>query len=140
MQPSFTHDSKSVSESELRDLDELVLWDPTNWIDLIIRYSEHPQLSISGAEAMTQRYRCWRRGGTLYIQHGGNLFDRVVDAFTTILTRKKVKVELSIDSLERVKATGMVEVDLAAWRGTEPEVHLFGPAVLWGGQFPVMKR
>lgn len=139
MQASFAHDITDPYGLELQNLEELVMWDPANWVDLALRRSEQPQLRISGHKAMLQRYQCSRRGNTLYIKLGGNLFDRIADAFTTSLTRKHIHIDLIVESLVRVRATGMVEVDLVDWSGAEPEINLFGPTTLWGGKFPVLK-
>lgn len=139
MQPTATRQKQCLSDFELRDLDEIVLWDPANWVDLIVRRSEHVGLEISGDEVMLQRYQCARRGKTLYIKLGGNLMDRVSDALTTSLTRKRIHIDLTLQSLSRIRATGMVDVDMVGWNGIEPEIHLFGPAALWAGRFPVKK-
>lgn len=136
MQAPFPH---NLSALELQDLQEIVVWDPANWVGVIIRNSEQPSLNISGDAAMIQRYGCWREGNTLFIKLGGNLFDRIADALTTSLTRKRIQVVVRISSLERVSATGMVQVDLADWKGVKPEIHINGPTALWGGRFPVMK-
>ena len=139
MQAQMTNDLYCPAELDLMNLEEIVVWDPTNWVDLIIRRSDDPQLIISGDEGMLRRYRCSRRGNTLTIKLGGDLFERIADALTTSLSRKRIQIEVAVASLDQVKATGMVEIDLPGWRGEEPEVRLFGPAALWGGRVPFVR-
>jgi hypothetical protein len=139
MQASITQGIRKLSAIDLNNLEEIILLDPANWVDLNIRRSEHPCLTISGNKAMVQRYRCSRSGNTLNINLMGSLIDRIVDAFTTSLTRKRILVELAVDSLDRVRATGMVEVDVEGWKEDDLEIHLFGPTTLWGERFLVMK-
>ena len=139
MQASFSPDENRLSGLESKDLEEIILWDPANWVDLIIRSSKHTRLRILGDKAMIKRYQISHSGNTLSIKLGGNLFDRIADAFTTSLTRKRIQVELMVDSLERVRATGMVEVEMVGWKGDEPEIRLFGPTALWGASLPLMK-
>ena len=135
MQASFTSEGKRQSGIDLLDLDELVVWDPANWVEIILRRSEQPSIRISGDDVMVKRYRWSRRGSTLEIKLIGNLLDRVRDALRTSLTRKQIQIELMVSSLDRVQATGIVEVILEGWQGDEPEVYVSGPTALWGGRF-----
>jgi hypothetical protein len=139
MQAPINPDLNSPVLFDPGDFDEVILRDATNWVDFILRESEEASLRISGPEEMTRRYRCTRRGNRLYISLGGNLFDRIIDAFTTSLTRKHVTIELNVVDLKRVIATGMVEVDTSGLRTVQPEIQLFGPAALWQGGLPVIK-
>lgn len=139
MQASFSPDEHGLSGLEFKDLEEIVLWDPANWVDLIIRSSKQTRLRIQGDTAMIQRYQISHSGNTLSIKLGGNILNRIADALTTSLTRKRIQVELMVDSLDRVRATGMVQVDMTGWKGDEPEIRLFGPTALWGATFPVME-
>jgi hypothetical protein len=140
MQASITNDIISPTAVDLLALEEIVIWDPTNWVDLVLQSSEQQRLDITGDIKMVKRYRCVRRENTLFIRLGGDLFDRIGDALTTSLTRKRIRIELSVASLERVKATGMVQINLEGWRGLEPEIRIFGPSALWGGRLPFVNN
>jgi hypothetical protein len=137
MQAPMNPDLNCASIQDLGEFEEIILRDPTNWVDLVLRESEQTSLRITGPEQMTQRYRCRLIGSRLYITLGGDLTERIVDAFTTSLTRKQVRVEVEVVNLTRVKATGMVEVDSSALKQLQPEIQLFGPAALWERRMPV---
>ena len=122
---------------DLGEFEEIIFRDPTNWVTLVLRESEQPRLEITGPETMTQRYRCRLHGSKLYITLGGDWTDRIIDAFTTSLTRKHVRIEVDVVNLQRVKATGMVEVDSSDLNRLSPEIQLFGPAALWKRRIPV---
>lgn len=139
MQASIIYSKDDPSGIDLQRISQVVLWDSANWVRFSVRRSKQPRLSISGDESMVKRYRCSRRGDTLRIRLGGNLLDRIVDALTTSLTRKHIQVELLIGSLDLVKATGLVQVDMADWNGVEPEIRLYSPTALWNGRFPMIK-
>jgi hypothetical protein len=139
MQAPINPDLNYPGLLELGDFNEVILRDAANWVDLVLRESEEASLRISGPEEMTRRYRCIRRGNRLYISLGGDLFDRIIDAFTTSLTRKHVTIELGVVNLKRVKAIGMVEVDMTGLLTLQPDIQFFGPAALWQGRLPVIR-
>jgi hypothetical protein len=63
----------------------------------------------------------------------------MADAITTSLTRKHIRIELLVNTLERVKAKGFVEVEIVDWVGERPQVGLSSPTALWGDRFPRVK-
>jgi hypothetical protein len=139
MQASVVRSMSVRPDLNLEGLRQVVVWDPTNWVQVIIRGSQDPRLNISGDRGMVQRYRCYRKGDTLYVKLGGDLSHRIVDALTTSLTRKHIQIELMVDMLELVKAKGLVEVEIEDWPGTRPQIRLSSPAALWGTRFPIKK-
>jgi hypothetical protein len=139
MQAPINPDLNCPGLLDLGDFNEVILRDPTNWVDLALHEAGEASLRISGPEEMTRRYRCTRRGNRLYISLGGDLIDRIIDAFTTSLTRKHVTIEVGVVDLKRVKATGMVEVDTTGLFTLHPEIQFSGPAALWQGRLPVIR-
>jgi hypothetical protein len=137
MQTPMNPDLNCTAIQDLGEFEEIIFRDPTNWVDLLLRESEGTSLRITGPEHMTQRYRCRLLGSRLYITLGGNLAERIIDAFTTSLTRKQLKIEIDVVKLKRVKATGMVEVDSSGLNSLQPDIELFGPAALWERRMPV---
>ena len=137
MQGPMSTDLNCASIQDLGDFEEIIFRDPTNWVDLVLHEAEQPGIRIIGPELMTRRYRCWIRGSRLYIALGGTITERIIDAFTTSLTRKHVRIEVDVLRLVRVKATGLVTVDGSALHALRPEIQLFGPAALWGQHMPV---
>jgi hypothetical protein len=137
MQGLMSTEMNCASIQDLGEFEEIIFRDPTNWVDLVLHEAEQPGIKIIGPESMTRRYRCWIRGSSLYIRLGGNFTERIIDAFTTSLTRKHVRVEVGVANLVRVKATGLVTVDGSALHALQPEIQLFGPAALWEGHMPV---
>ena len=137
MQATMDTELNCTTILDLGEFEEIIFRDPTNWVTLVLRESEQPRLEITGPESMTQRYRCHQRGSKLYITLGGNWTERIIDTFTTSLTRKHVRIEIDVVSLQRVKATGMVDVDSAGLNRLSPDIQLFGPAALWKVRVPV---
>jgi hypothetical protein len=112
---------------EFGGFERLELRDRTNWVDLIIEPGEREALVIEGPPEILTRIKTEVQAGTLKIALGGNLFQKVQDALTTSLSRKKVRYHLTAKRLTEVKVFGMVNVDVSAFGKERPTVKYAGP-------------
>lgn len=111
---------------EVGGFERLELRDRTNWVDLIIEPGEREALVIEGPVEILARIKTEVQAGTLKIELGGNLFQKVQDALTTSLSRKKVRYHLTAKRLTEVKVFGMVNVDVSAFGKDRPKVKYAG--------------
>ena len=137
MQAKNFDDGHAIHIEDLGQFNELILIDPANWVDLILQEAKEPALRILGPMEMTSRYRYHVRDGRLHLSLGGGLFDQIVDALTTSLTRKHVRIELDVEDLKSVRVKGMVEIDRSKLSTIRPTVDYFGPAAGWHRPFPI---
>ncbi len=112
---------------EVSGFERLELRDRTNWVNLIIEPGEQEALVIEGPSEILARIKTEVQAGTLKITLGGNLLQKVQDALTTSLTRKKVRHHLTAKRLIEVKVFGMVNVDVSAFGKEKPTVKYAGP-------------
>ena len=112
---------------EVGGFERLELRDRTNWVDLIIEPGEREALVIEGPSEILARIKTDVQAGTLKIALGGNLLQKVQDALTTSLSRKKVRYHLTAKRLTEVKVFGYVNVDVSAFGKERPTVKYAGP-------------
>lgn len=121
-----------ISETRaVGQFDRLVVHDPADWVVLVIREGRQESLTIQAPPATLARIRTAVKDGVLRITLGGSLIDRIGDALTTSLTRKRVRYELTVCRLTQVQAWGMVRVDTQGLIEHRPVVKLGGPAATW---------
>ena len=93
-----------------------------NWVNLIVEPGEPELLRIEGPPGYIARAESEVRGETLIVSLTGTLSDKIRDALTTSLTRKTVTYHLIAKNLVEIEVTGLVRVNLDAYRDNRPVV------------------
>lgn len=104
------------------------LRDPTNWVELIVEPGAPAALSVEGSPDVVDRVRTRLDGGTLLITLTGSLTEKVRDALTTSLTRRRLTYRLRAPDLVEVAVLGMVQVMVDAFGSDRPLVTRLEPA------------
>jgi len=116
--------------TEIRNLETfryLDLCDSANWIDLIICSGEQDQLTITGPENLVTRIRTKLEDDTLIIRLEGTLIDKIRDALTTSLSRKKIIYHLTVKQLEGIELCGLIRLDTSELKSGNPVIRQFNP-------------
>lgn len=108
----------------------LELCDSANWVDLVIRSGEKEELTIQGPEVMVARIKTKVENDTLIISLRGSLFDKIRDALTTSLTRKKITYQLTVRKLEGVELCGLIRLDTSGLESGKPIIRQVNPWVI----------
>jgi hypothetical protein len=116
--------------TEIRNLEAfryLDLCDSANWVDLIICSGEQEQLTITGPENLVARIRTNLEDDTLIIRLEGTLVDKIRDALTTSLSRKKITYHLTIKQLEGIELCGLIRLDTSGLKSGNPVIRHLNP-------------
>lgn len=116
----------------LQDFNRLEVWDPANWVELVITSGEKESLTIQGPAEIVSRIKTGVKDGTLVITLGGTILDKIKDALTTSLTRKKVTYHLTVRQLDEVSLRGLISVDTSCLETSKPDIRRMAP-----GLFPM---
>jgi hypothetical protein len=129
--------------TETRNLEAiryLDLCDSTNWVDLVISSGEHEELIITGPANLVPRIQTKVENETLIIRLEGNLVDKIRDALTTSLSRKKITYHLVVEQLEGVELCGLIRLDTSGLKSGNPVIRHLNPwAVPLQGPIPFKK-
>jgi hypothetical protein len=120
----------------LPDFRYLYLCDSANWVDLVITSGEREELTIKGPTSLVARVRTSVEHDTLIISLGGSLWDKIRDAMTTSLTRKKITYLLTVSQLEGIELCGLIRLDTSELDSEKPVIRQVNPWVI-PMRFPV---
>lgn len=114
----------TVSETtKVSGFQRLELCETANWVDLVVEPGEPELLTIEGPPEYVARVKSEVRGETLRVSLAGGLSDKVKDALTTSLTRKKITYHLTAKNLVEIKVIGLIRVNLEAYGENRPVVQ-----------------
>lgn len=116
-----------TSTHNLPEFRYLELCDSANWVDLVISSGEKEMLTIQGPEKLVNRIETRVNDGTLIISVKGSLVDKIKDALTTSLTRKKITYHLSVRQLEGMDLCGLIRLDTNGLKSKPPIIHHLNP-------------
>ena len=116
-----------TSTQNLPEIRYLELCDSSNWVDLFISSGEKEVLTIKGPAKLVNRIETKVKHGTLVIAVKGNLLDKIRDALTTSLTRKKITYHLSVRQLAGIDLCGMIRLDTSGLKSKPPIVNHLNP-------------
>lgn len=116
-----------TSTRNLPAFKNLDLCDSTNWADLIISSGDQEELVISGPAGIVSRIQTRVENETLIIRLGGSLLDKVQDALTTSLTRKKITYHLTVSQLESIELCGLIRLDTSGLESGKPFIRQLNP-------------
>jgi hypothetical protein len=116
-----------TSTHNLPEFRYLELCDSANWVDLVISSGEKEMLTIQGPEKLVNRIETRVNDGTLIISVKGSLVDKIKDALTTSLTRKKITYHLSVRQLEGMDLCGLIRLDTNGLKSKSPIINHLNP-------------
>lgn len=124
--------STVTSLRNLQEFNRLEVCDTANWVNLVINPGEKESLTIQGPAKLIPRIRTQVRDGTLVITLGGTILDKILDALTTSLTRKKITYSLTVRQLDEIFLCGLISLDIQNPENNRPTIRRLGP-----GSFPL---
>jgi hypothetical protein len=117
---------------ELQEFNRLELCDPANWVELVITSGDKESLTIQAPAELIPRIKTQVRHGTLVINLGGTILEKILDALTTSLTRQKVTYHLTVCRLDEIFLCGLISLDTQELENNRPVIRRLGP-----GYFPL---
>lgn len=105
----------------------LELCDSANWVDLFISSGDKDVLTIQGPARLVNRIETKVKQSTLIISVEGSLLDKIKDALTTSLTRKKITYHLSVRQLEGIDLCGLIRLDTSGLNSKPPIINHLNP-------------
>ena len=115
------------STHNLPEFRYLELCDSANWVDLFISSGEKEVLTIQGPARLINRIDTTVNDDTLVISVRGSLLDKINDALTTSLTRKKISYHLSVRQLEGIDLCGLIRLDTSGLKSKPPMINHLNP-------------
>ena len=119
---------KQITETrKLEPIRYLDLCDPVNWVDLVISSGEQEELTITGPANLVVRIRTKVENDTLIIRLGGNMVDKIRDALTTSLSRKRIIFHLTVKQMEGIELSGLIRLDTSGLKSGNPVIRHLNP-------------
>jgi len=125
-----------TSTHNLPEFRYLELCDTANWVDLFISSGDKDVLTIQGPARLVNRIETKVKHSTLIISVEGSLLDKIKDALTTSLTRKKITYHLSVRQLEGIDLCGLIRLDTSGLKSKPPIINHLNPMDI-RGKIPV---
>ncbi|MGW8226013.1 MAG: hypothetical protein ACWGOY_09770, partial [Anaerolineales bacterium] len=86
---------------------------------------------------LVTRIRTKLEDDTLIIRQEGTLVDKIRDALTTSLSRKKITYHLTVKQLEGIELCGLIRLDTSGLKSGSPVIRQFKPwAIPMPGPIP----
>jgi hypothetical protein len=100
---------ESMSKPDVKEFERLKIRIHNHICDLTLSQGDEEALILRGPGHLLRRVKAHVQGNCLDIELGGDLTDRIGDAFTTSFSRQKVGVDLSVRDLQEMDLGGFVE-------------------------------
>jgi hypothetical protein len=116
-----------TSTRNLQEFRYLDLCDSANWVNLVITSGEVEKLTITGPAKLVSRIGTKVENETLIIRLGGTLVDKIRDALTTSMNRKKITYHLTVRQLEGIELCGLIRLDTSGLESGKPVIKRLNP-------------
>ena len=119
--------SQATRTRELAPFERIELRDPANWVELTVEPGEAESITIDGPPDLVDRVRTDVHHGMLHIRLAGSATDRVRDALTTSLGRRRLTYLVRARRILEVRVRGLVRVSVDAFGADAPVVTSLVP-------------